>query len=484
MSAPSEATDPSAIGGAESEAQYARITEWAEANLGGKVTRIERQRRWRPVWRVAMDDAGETKEYVFKADRAWAAHPYPHIHEMNLLNVLAANDIPVPPQRGFCENPETIVMDWVKGGRDPGLVMEAVESASTMTPDRWSATLQYMEVLAAMHRVPVEQLEAIGCYKPVGPTELALQHYERFYAMQINQKIVDPLMDFATLWLRRNVPQHRTRISLVTGDCGQFLSEGPNLTCALDVEIGHLGDHLHDLACFRGRHPVENMGDLPTLFRHYEKALGEPLDLEVIAYHTVAFLGVGYFGPLFALARTDPGGDWVEAAVQCAFIGRRCVEALAECARVELEDLELPAPRPSPMEEMALQKLGADLRRLPLTERFAPWQRGVLSSVTDYLLNQARYRRWAEDTDLDEQAALLGTRPRDMAEADRLLAAFVAKAGPEHDADLIRLFHRRYLRQCLIIADGDTSHLAMMKVEPLLDGRMDRVGDYTPVAAE
>lgn len=468
---------------AESADQHARITKWAETNLGGRVTKIERQRRWRPVWRVTMDDAGMTKDYVFKADRAWAAHPYPHIHEMHLLNVLAENDIPVPPQRGFCDDPETIVMDWVKGGRDPGLVMEAVESASTMTPDRWSASLQYMEVLAAMHRIPADQIEAIGCYRPQGATEIALQHYERFYDMQKALGIVDPLMDFVTLWLRRNVPLHRDRISLVTGDCGQFLSDGPDLTCVLDVEIGHLGDHLHDLACFRGRHPVENMGDLPALFAHYERALGEPLDLRVISFHTVAFLGVGYFGPLFALARTDPGGDWVEAAVQCAFIGRRCIEALAEFTGIELEDFDLPAPRPSPMEEMALEKLGADLKCLPLTDSFAPWQRGVLASVPEYLLAQARHRRWAEDADLDDQEALLGARPKDMVDADRQLAAFVATAGPEHDEALTRLLYRRFLRQCLIISNGDVDHLAMAKVEPILDGRMDEARKSMTVAA-
>lgn len=481
-----EITDPANRGASESADQLERITRWAEANFGGKVTRVERQRRWRPVWRVSMTDGVEPREYLFKADRVWAAHPYLHVHEMHLLNVLAAHGIPVPPQRGFCDDPPAIVMDWVRGGRDPGLVMEAVEAASTMTPDRWSASLQYMEQLAAMHKIPVEALEAIGCTRPDNPTDLALQHYERFHAMYEDQGLADPPMEFTTRWLRRNVPQHRSRVSLVTGDCGQFLSEGPDLTAVIDVEIGHLGDHLHDLACFRGRHPVENMGDLPSLFRHYETALGEPLDLGVIAYHTVAFLGVGYFGPLFALGRTDAGGDWVEAAVQCAFIGRRCLEALAEIEGVQLDDIALPAPHPSPLEEMALIKLAADLHRLPLSDIFASWQRGILASVPEYLLNQARYRRLAEDTDLDELEAVLGVRPADLVEADRLLVAFIRTAGPERDADLIRLMHRRLLRQCLIIAgpDAPADHLALMKVEPLLDGRMDRVGDPALAFAE
>jgi len=57
--------------------------------------------------------------------------------------------------------------------------------------------------------------------------------------------------------------------------------------------------------------------------------------------------------------------------------------------------------------------------------------------------------------------------------------AFIRSAGPEHDAALTRLMHRRLLRQCLIIAGPDAAadHLALMKVEPLLDGRMDHVGD-------
>ena len=128
----------------------------------------------------------------------------------------------------------------------------------------------------------------------------------------------------------------------------------------------------------------------------------------------------------------------------------------------------------------------ADLHRLPLSETFAVWQRGILASVPEYLLNQARYRRWAEDADLDELEALLGTRPADLVEADRQLVAFIRSAGPERDAELIRLLHRRLLRQCLIIAgpDAPADHLALMKVEPLLDGRMDRVGDPALAFAE
>src|SRR3546814_5124812 len=95
-----------------------------------------------------------------------------------------------------------------------------------------------------------------------GSSDIALNSFERFYGMCTDHAIIVLFMEFCAVWLRRNFPEHRSRISCVTGDCGQFLSEGPEVTAILDVEVGYLGDHLHDLACFRGRHPIENMGDL------------------------------------------------------------------------------------------------------------------------------------------------------------------------------------------------------------------------------
>src|SRR3546814_19110526 len=84
---------------------------------------------------------------------------------------------------------------------------------------------------------------------------------------------------------------------------------------------------MHDLACFRGRHPVENMGDVPALFQRYASARGRPVDLDAIAYHTVCFLALATIGPMIALVEEHPGGDFIEALSQIGFIGRRPLEA-------------------------------------------------------------------------------------------------------------------------------------------------------------
>src|SRR3546814_9887705 len=106
----------------------------------------------------------------------------------------------------------------------------------------------------------------------------------RNYQLLEKRDAVDALIEFFTLWLRRNVPDRSERC-FVTGDCGQFLCKGPEITAILDVEIGHIGDPMHDLACFRGRHPVENMGDVPALFQRYASARGRPVDLEIGRAH-------------------------------------------------------------------------------------------------------------------------------------------------------------------------------------------------------
>lgn len=455
---------------AQTAQEHRGIEDWVAKNIGGRVTRIERQRRWRPVWRVDVEKDGEQLPLVFKGMRAWDAIPFTLEHEYRMLQVLAANGIPVPPLHGMCGYPEAFVMTWVRGGRDPGLVVEAIEKKSEISPDRWQASLEYMEILAKMHSIPPAEFEAAGCRMPVGNADINLNFYERFYQLYEKLGISDPFMEFCTKWLRLNVPAKAPMLSFVTGDCGQFLSEGPKLTAVIDVEVGHLGDHFYDLACFRGRHPVENMGDIPALYAHYAKALGQPLDLDAIAYHTVSFLAMAVFTPLFGMKELQPGGDWVEGWFQVALIARRAMEAMAEIVDVELDDVQLPAPRKTPVEDLAIRKLIFEIDRVPLSDAFADWQRSTISAIPAYLTNALHYGVWVQEQELDELEPILGYRPQDAEAADRALTQFVLAAGPEHDKTLIRLFHRRFLRHCLVIAGPNppSDHIVLAKVEPIL----------------
>ena len=174
---------------------------------------------------------------------------------------------------------------------------------------------------------------------------------------------------------------------------------------------------------------------------------------------------------MIAIEDKHPGGDWVEGMLQVCFIGRRGMEALAEIIGVELDDgISLPEPHISPLQELATDKLSREIARLPTSRALSDWQRGVLALLPEFLRNMHRYGPWMEAEDLADVAELLGERPRNLVDADTRLAAFIDQAGPEHDAALTRLFYRRTLRQCLVMAGegAPKEHLLFMKVEPLL----------------
>lgn len=448
------------------------IVAWMEKTIGGTVSSISKLRRWRPVWRVdvAKDD-GSIKSLLVKGTRAWEAIPYSLWHEMRLNQLLEESGIGVPHVYGMIEGFDAFVMDWSEGDRDPGLVQQSIEQASGMSEDRWQASLEYMDILARMHAIPVEVFAETEVGDPQTPERIALDHYERNYQLAEKRDAVNATIEFFTLWLRRNYPRGRTERSFVTGDCGQFLSKDGRVTAVLDVEIGHIGDPMHDLACFRGRHPVENMGDVPALFRRYAQASGRPLDVNAIAYHTVAFLALATIAPILALAERHRGGDWVEAVSQFAWIGRRTCDAMAEIMGVEFEPISLPAPHVVPYAELAAEKLQSEIGYLPESEEFADWQKKVLLSIPQFQVSWSRYGRWVEEEDLREIAEVLGEPVDDIVSADRKLKAYVRNAGPEEDARLLTLFHRRAQRMCLLLAGADApaDHLLFVRVEPIFD---------------
>ncbi len=460
------------------DADVEQLTAYLENELGCSQIELHKERRWRPVWRATMMRNGKPAEMLLKGERTWLTHSYPLEYERDMQRTLHENGVPIPAILGYCPQPAAIVMEWVRGGRDPGLIQQAIEQGSEMTEERWQASLSYMEILARMHAIPPERFVAAGALMPADDRAIALGNFELFHAMTGMSGVSDPFIHFFAGWLRRNYPRGRSRVSFLTGDCGQFLSDGPVVTCILDVEIGHLGDPMRDLACYRGRHPIENMGDVPALFLHYERVSRQPLDYDAIAFHTVGFLCEAYYGPLFGLHDMGRGGDWVESMVQVAVIGRHALEALAEIIGLELDDIALPAPESTPFEDLALGKLIAELGRLPESDALPDWQRNVLTSIPQYLRNRGHYRNWCEAADLAETTELTGKPATTLTEADADLVSFIESCGAEQDAALTRLFHRRFLRQCLIIAGPNPApdHIALAKMEPILDRKLMVVG--------
>lgn len=438
--------------------QHQSIADWIKENLGGDVTNFEREERWRPQWKVTYTKDDESHTVFVRGDRP-ITNSHILYNEMQVLQALKANGIRVPGVLGWIQSPKAIVLEFIdtKDTRDLAYVTTGSETPTSMSEDRWQAMLSYMDHMAQTHAVPVTEFTHIKGFRELDtPEEIALRETERYFRLAEKTGDVDAPLAFVQRWLRRNVPQHRTKASFIAGDSGQFMSSGPEVLALTDFEIACIGDSLWDLACLRGRHPYENMGDIPALYDRYAEATGEEVDLPVVAYHTANFLQLSALSAKWFMMPEARGANWMEGLFEGANITRRTYEAIAEIHGIELDyNFQLPAPAINALEESGLKKIINDVSCLPTSSAFAEWERDILKGIPNFLLNNSRYRDWFESETINEIEATLGRKFDNLASADQAVIQMIETDDPANDATLIRIMHRRMLRLSMVIAGTD-----------------------------
>jgi aminoglycoside phosphotransferase (APT) family kinase protein len=452
--------------------QLEGISTWVRENLGGEVREIERTARWRPQWKVTYAKGDRTDTVFVRGDRPIASKDGLRF-EMQVMQVLEANGIKVPHIYGWMDSPKAFVMEYIDTeDRAPGMLHTAIENPDVMTDDRWQAMLGYMEHLAQMHRLPVSEFTHIKGMRDLETAEeIALGETERYYRSGVKTGVIDAPLAFLQSWLRRNVPRHRTQASFIAGDAGQFMSRGAEVLAVTDLEIACIGDTHWDLACFRGRHPYENMGDIPALYRRYAEVSGTEVDLPVVGYHTVNFLQLSAIAAKWFMVPESMGANWIEGILEYASISRRALEAIAELHEIELDyDLHLPESGIDPLEASGLTKLVIDIDRLPTSSAFQPWERDLLGAIPRFLLNHGRYRDWFEAATVADIRRMTGRSYENLADADAAVRERIDAGDPARDDELVRILHRRALRLSMIIAgtDPDDSNLLFYKLDPIL----------------
>lgn len=449
------------------------IKHWIAENLQGEVTGITRLERWRPQWRVDFKSAEGAATVLFRGNRPNAGERNLRF-EMEVMQVLEKNRINVPHIYGWVETPKAFVMEWIDtDDREPGMIHTAIEKPAVLTEDRWQALQSYMSDLAALHAIPIAEFAHIEelSNPPNSAQELALTAAERMYQAGRFTNNLDPTFEFLQSWLRRNVPPHRAQASFIAGDAGQFMAAGNKVLALLDFEIADVGDIHWDLACFRGRHPLEHMGDIPALYRRYEEVSGTSVDLRVVGYHTVAFLQFAGIATKFFGDPKAIGGNWIEGLLEYASITRRACEAIAELEDIALDyNLELPDIEQNQLEESALEKLMVDIHRLPTSRAFEVWERDLLQAIPSFLLNYSRYRRWFEHATKKDIEVIIGTEFETLKQAEDAISTAIAENAEALDTVLVQVMHRRSLRLSMIIAgtNPDPGNPLFHVLDPIL----------------
>jgi aminoglycoside phosphotransferase (APT) family kinase protein len=424
------------------EPEWRGAFAWLERELDGKLVSAARQPRWRAAWVLEFERAGETLPLYWRGDRGLSEginDVYDLAREEAILRVLEANGIPVPHIYTVCPDPHGIVMEY-----RPGLpnLADAADDR-----ERESVMDHYLEILVAIHSIAPAEFEASGLQRPpAGSVALGdLDLWESIYRKAKRQP--EPLIEFVLKWVRGHTPD-REKLAFVLGDAGQLLFEAGRVSAVLDVEFGHLGDPIADLAGLRAREIFEPLGDLSRAVRRYCELAGEDVDPELLWWHTARFALYTPLSIAHVVADPDPGVDW--AQYRAFFLGqaRLALQGMAESMKVVLPGLDAPIPAPT-SRSAAHQVLVAGLReqRDAGETPVAAYEAERMLRVAEYLERSESLGPYFESQERGDLRALLGHPAEPGAATNAELEVLVANAGPDRDEELLRYFQRRTLRE-------------------------------------
>jgi hypothetical protein len=260
-----------------------------------------------------------------------------------------------------------------------------------------------------------------------------------------SKKRPDPFLEFCLQWLGRHPLVPHEREAMIVWDSGQFHHADGRILAVLDLELGHVGDPMMDLAAWRMRDTIMSFGDFNELYARYEELSGAPVAIDAIRYHHIAFTLSNRMAFHSALADPPPGSDYMTNLQWCGETDLFAVEALADEMGIELADVELPDVEMSPVAN-AHAHLVAALWDLPVADEAAEYERRRAFRLARHLKRFDEIGRACVAADLGDLAPILGRRPETWQEGDAALEDLVLTDSGRHDDELVPLFHRRLWR--------------------------------------
>jgi hypothetical protein len=358
---------------------------------------------------------------------------------MRFQDLLHARGIPVPKIYGWIDQLPAFVSDCVPGRPDFAAASDA---------ERDAVVDEYLRVLAAMHTLDVGPFVEAGIDRADRPEDSALIGMDRMERMFRSQKVrPNAFMEFCLGWFHRHPPQGHGRQAPVVWDSGQFHHDNGHLVAILDVELGHLGDPMMDLAGWRMRDSVISFGDFAKVYDRYGELVGQPVDLEAVQLHHIAFTFSNELSFSHTLKDPPPGSDYATNLQWCNETNLYATEALAEYLEVELPTVASIESRRSKIGP-AHAHLVRGLRTMNSDDDLLRHQLRISFRLARHLERFDEIGDAVVEADLDDIHALLDRRPADWQDGEEELERFVLAdaATGSHDEALLLLFHRRNLR--------------------------------------
>jgi hypothetical protein len=433
------------------------LAAWIENRIG-RVVRMERQARWRPCWVVDAECDGQIVPLFVKGSREVHAIT-PVKLEGAALDVLHRYGIPAPRQYGYCDEIDAIVMERLPGESR----LEKIEDPSA----RDKIVDQYVQAMVKYHALDAQLFVDAGFKMLSDPADLRLAQFfpiEKLYLAK--KRVPEAANEFLRLWLRRNVPREAIRPSFIVGDSFQMMYHEGALKAVMDLEMATIGDPLLDLSCIRMRDLSEKTGDAAAITRRYAELSGKPIDYKVLRFHLVVFSAVSSMLVSDVMSKPADDTDYLEYYIYYRGCLRLALEAQAEFLGLTLEPF-VPPEAAATAQSVHWRMLSRAIEQVPAEGELNLYLRGKAMAEAAHLARMDRYGAAFDRTYLDDVERVLGTRPRDVLDAEARLEAFVHRAGPQFDETLMRLFHRRELQLAFLADIPQNKRLQRFLMEPI-----------------
>lgn len=444
--------------GADGQGDDARIMAWLERLLDGTVVSFTRQPRWRPMWFVDIDRDGVVERVVVRGERSDSVLQFPLDHEMRFQELLETHGIAVPHVYGWCDEPRAYAMAVVPGRPD---------FAGVNAADRAVIVDEYLQMLARIHALPIDHFIDAGIVRGTSPADAAEVGIRQFVRVFRASKVrPDPLMEFVLGWLDRHPLPPSDRQTPVVWDSGQFHHDGSHFIAVMDVELGHLGDPLMDLAAWRMRDTVIPFGDFAALYDRYAELTGKPVDMAAIQYHHLFFTLTNSLSFHRPLAEPAAGTDYMTYAHWVSETNLHTIETMAEYLGIELDDVPLPDTASTPV-SAAHAHLSRSLGAIKVEDPFVAYQVRIAFRLARHLERFNQVGAEILDYDRADIAAITGrSAPAGWDECEAELERFVLSDDGAHDREIVALFNRRWRRYKALMGPTGSAMAAHHVMQP------------------
>lgn len=410
-----------------------------ERDMGITVTSIARQTRWRPAWFVEAERDGAPLPLVVRGERV-DTFIQPLEAEVRFHQIMEDSGLPVPHIHQWINELGAVVLEMVPG---------VPHFDGTSEADRDQVVDEYLQALARLHRLDIAPFVDAGVMRALSPDKSAVEGHllsERLFREK--KRWPHPFMEFALGWFHRNPPESKGRESAIVWDSGQFHHQGGHMVAILDLEFGHIGDPMMDLAIWRMRDTLIPFGDFRKLYARYAELSGEAVDIEAIKRHHFAATIANelMFGPpvIDPVAETDLMNNmqWNSET------NLHATEFLGEFLDIDLPTVEMPAPRR--MRSANTYKHLVDSLKGMRTDEDSFLQHDIRLAfrTARHLERVAEIGDAVEQANLDDIFRVTDRKVAGWREGEQVLEDFVLadRDRGTHDRELVWLFHRRNLR--------------------------------------